>query len=92
MPRISLPQKNLILDAASGENLMDFLIKNQIPVASSCLGEGICSMCRVKIKGELSSPSEFEKRTLVRNKCADDERLSCQIVIATELEVETKYW
>jgi hypothetical protein len=26
-------------------SLIDFLIKNQIPVASSCSGEGICKKC-----------------------------------------------
>jgi len=26
-------------------NLLDFLLKNQFPIASSCSGEGICKKC-----------------------------------------------
>ena len=92
MPRITLPQKNISFEAPSGENLMNFLISQQIPVASSCLAEGVCSMCRVKVKGELPPPSDFEKAALVRNNCTEDERLSCQITIRADLEVATKYW
>jgi Na+-transporting NADH:ubiquinone oxidoreductase subunit NqrF len=29
------------------QSLMDFLLSHQIPVASSCLGEGICRKCVV---------------------------------------------
>ncbi len=92
MPKISIPQKQLTLEAREGENLMSFLIAQQLPVASSCLGDGVCSMCRVKIKGTIPPPVDFEKRALVRNKCAEDERLSCQITIASDLEVTTRYW
>lgn len=31
-------------------NLMDFLRKNSIPIASSCAGEGICKKCGVLIE------------------------------------------
>jgi ferredoxin, 2Fe-2S len=92
MPKISLPQKNLVLDAPVGANLMTFLQSQNIPVASSCLGEGICSMCKMKIHGELTPPEKFEIETLRRNKGNSDERLSCQISIQNDLVVETKYW
>lgn len=32
--------------------LLDFLMAHKIPVASSCLGEGVCKKCGVMIKGE----------------------------------------
>ena len=73
---------------------MRFLLGHQIPVASSCLGDGICSKCRVRVPGNTaSSPvSEIELNTLKRNKCAEDERLSCQITIESDLEVYANYW
>lgn len=92
MPKIHLPQKNLTLDAPTGENLMDYLQAQQIPVASSCLGDGICSMCKMSVIGTLPEPSEIEKNTLARNKALPEERLSCQISIANDLEIATKYW
>ena len=92
MPKIFVPQKKLTFEAEGGENLMSFLIAQQLPVASSCLGDGVCSMCRVKIKGNIPPPVDYEILALVRNKCAEDERLSCQITIESDLEVTTRYW
>ncbi len=96
MPKISIPQKNLSIEASSNSNLMSTLLSAGLPVASSCDGEGICSMCKVKITSELGtsigSAEKLETETLKRNKCAPDERLSCQISITGDLSVTTKYW
>lgn len=94
MPLVKLPQKNLTLEAPNGANLMRFLLDNQIPVASSCLGDGICSKCRLRVPGTKwsSGVSDLEKATLQRNKCAEDERLSCQITIENDLEIYASYW
>jgi len=92
MPKITLPQKNKTIEVSAGENLMTALLRAELPVASSCDGEGICSMCRVQIEGNLPPPSELESNTLSRNKCASDERLSCQITVAQDMLVRTKYW
>jgi 2Fe-2S ferredoxin len=92
MPKVKLCQKNIILEAPRGENLMSFLQSKEIPVASSCLGEGICSMCKMQITGSVNEPAELEKATLLRNKCAANERLSCQITIESDLEISTQYW
>jgi ferredoxin len=35
------------LISLKNQSLMDFLLSNQIPIASSCLGEGICRKCIV---------------------------------------------
>ena len=100
MPKVSIPQKNLIFNVPHGANLMNSLLASGLPVASSCHGEGICSMCKVKVTGlaqPLVSPvvkpaESFEIETLKRNKCASDERLSCQISVTVDLIVITKYW
>ena len=49
MPKITIKQKNLTLDAPFGENLMFYLQSQGLPVASSCSGDGICGKCRMKI-------------------------------------------
>lgn len=94
MPKILLPQKNLELEAPQGANLMSFLLSQNIPVASSCKGDGICSKCRVQVPGSvrLPNPSLLEINTLKRNKCGDDERLSCQISVENDLEIYASYW
>lgn len=92
MPKISVPQKNLTLDATQNENLMVFLQTKQVPVASSCLGDGICGKCKMKVIGPLPQPTELEKNTLSRNNAPVDERLACQILIEADLIVNTTYW
>lgn len=92
MPKVSLPQKSLILSIESNSNLMNALLAVGVPVASSCHGEGICSMCKVKIQGPVSPPEKYEVETLKRNRCEADERLSCQIEVTNDLTVTAKYW
>jgi 2Fe-2S ferredoxin len=93
MPSINVPQKNLVLQVNTGENLMLALQKAGVPVASSCLGEGICSMCKMNVQGNLADPKELEIRTLKRNKLTDSAiRLSCQIQVTSDITVITSYW
>jgi len=92
MPKISIPQKNLHLDIEKNSNLMNSLLAAGLPVASSCHGEGICSMCKVKITGLVNPAENFELETLKRNKCEPNERLSCQITVTSDLIVSAKYW
>lgn len=92
MPTIHIPQKNQTLTVADGANLMQALQAAGIPVASSCLGDGICSMCKVTIEGVVSVASELEIRTAKRNKLSEAERLSCQIHVNSDLIVTTAYW
>lgn len=92
MPKINVRQKNLILEAPFGVNLMVFLQSQGVPVASSCLGDGICGKCRMRIHGQLPEPIVLEVETLKRNRASVDERLACQVQVDQALEVETSYW
>jgi len=95
MPKVSIPQKQMTIDVEPGANLMNALLNAGLPVASSCHGDGICSMCRVRItsaEGAINHPVAFEIDSMKRNKCAPDERLSCQVEVRGDLTVQTKYW
>lgn len=99
MPKISIPQRDLAFEVSQGKNLMDALIEHGLPVASSCLGEGICSKCAVRMKYTHSPDqnsslalSELEKNTLLRNKLDLSYRLSCQVFVNQDISVETSYW
>jgi 2Fe-2S ferredoxin len=96
MPKVNIPQKNMTLDAEPGSSLMHTLLSAQIPVASSCDGEGICSMCRVQIlatdSNSIVEPNDLEKGTLQRNNCEPGDRLSCQVLVTVDMSVRTKYW
>lgn len=73
---------------------MDNLLKNQIPVASSCGGDGICGKCKMKVLAvsQLDLASELEHKTLEKNNAEPGERLSCQIKLLQNALVETSYW
>jgi 2Fe-2S ferredoxin len=92
MPKISVPQKQMTLDVADSVNLMTVLIESGLPVASSCLGEGVCSMCRVKIEGSVAPAERIEVDCLRRNNAEPNERLSCQIKVTSDIVVTTRYW
>jgi ferredoxin, 2Fe-2S len=91
MYKVFIPQKNLTLFAEPHKNLMDLLIECELPVASSCLGEGICSQCVLEIT-PAGNPSELEIKSLTRNKRPLDQRLCCQVFILEDIEVKTSYW
>lgn len=92
MPKIHLPQKNLVLEVKSGAPLMEALLMAGVPVASSCLGDGICGKCRVHVIGMLMATLTLEIETLKRNSAEADERLSCQIKVQNDIQVTTSYW
>jgi 2Fe-2S ferredoxin len=91
MPVIKIPQKNKFLDVVSGKNLMDALIEANLPVASSCHGQGICSKCVVTINPH-GLQTELEQKTLQKNNLDLTKRLSCQIFVTENCIVETTYW
>jgi ferredoxin, 2Fe-2S len=91
MFKVSVPRKNIILEADPNKNLMDLLIENNLPVASSCLGEGICSKCVVQIN-PVGIHSELEIKTLTKNKRDLTDRLCCQVFVTCDMTVTTGYW
>ena len=81
---------------AKPENLMSLLLRHNIPVASSCGGEGICGKCQVKVLSgwlNLSVQRSQEKDCLIRNGIHQPEaRLSCQCLVLGDVAVDTDYW
>ncbi len=89
---VTVPQKNLNFEVRNGSNLMQALLKAGLPVASSCLGDGICGKCRVAIKGKVNLANDLELQTLTKNNCDPDQRLACQVIVVDPIEVKTTYW
>ena len=73
---------------------MDQILAQEIPVASSCGGDGICGKCIMEITSEtpLSPPSKVEQKTLEKLDTSPKSRLSCQIHPTQDLRIETTYW
>lgn len=95
MPWIHFVKKIQSFEVAEGDNLMQSLLKQGLPVASSCGGEGICSKCKVEvIEGEknLSSEEAQEKILKDRLKIPKKVRLSCQCKVNGDVTIDTPYW
>jgi 2Fe-2S ferredoxin len=95
MPRISFVKNKPALIVANGANLMQSLLAAQIPVASSCHGDGVCCKCVVSVlKGleNLSKRNEIETQLAKRNSLEANRRVSCQTLVLGDIEIDTGYW
>ncbi|MCB0376881.1 MAG: (2Fe-2S)-binding protein [Bdellovibrionales bacterium] len=94
MAKINIPQLNRVIDLDPSLSLMENLLAHDIPVASSCGGDGICGKCRMMVfpTSPLEPASEAEHTTLNKANAHPGERLSCQVYLDDNAMVETTYW
>lgn len=74
---------------------MQALIDADIPVASSCSGEGVCCKCVLKIvegRENLSPIGELEADLREMHDLARNERVSCQATVLGDITVDAPYW
>lgn len=67
----------------------------EIPVASSCDGDGVCVKCRLKIlegAANLSPESELEQDLRSRHGLEKNERVSCQTFVQGDIRIDASYW
>ena len=95
MPRISIPQLKKEIIVPQGSFLMKALLAENIPVASSCGGDGVCGKCRLEISrgSENLSPATAEEEFLKQKLKIDGKlRISCLTQVQGDIEVRTGYW
>jgi 2Fe-2S ferredoxin len=95
MPKIKLKKSGKVIVIEKGANLMKSLTENQIPVASSCSGEGVCAKCRMQIiegMENLTLPNETELFLREKFSLTKDLRISCQTQVLGDITVDTTYW
>lgn len=74
---------------------MKALLEHEIPVASSCRGDGVCAKCRVRVLAgakNLSPETEIESMRRDQFEFEPDERLSCQAEVLGDVTIDTPYW
>ena len=95
MPTIRF-QKNLpALEVSPGANLMESLLAAGLPVASSCLGDGICSKCKILVvvgADQLSPINAREQMLRDRLRLAPNLRISCQTSVNGDVTIDASYW
>ncbi len=92
---IKLPQLSKTLSCNKGENLFQVLREQNIAVASSCKGDGVCGKCVVMVhEGEhnLTPSTELEQRLLEKYQYEAPRRISCQCQVLGDVTLTTTYW
>jgi len=94
MPFIYVPQLNKKILCENNDNLMSVLLNNEVPVASSCLGDGICGKCvlEVEFKKKETPIAELESILVKKYNWEDTQRASCQIKVTSDTTVRSTYW
>jgi ferredoxin, 2Fe-2S len=93
--KVHLPQLNKTIPCEKGQNLFKLLRQQDVPVASSCLGDGICGKCVLKIEQgteNLSPPTELELKLKEKYKLTNQQRISCQCQVLGDVGVRSTYW
>ncbi len=93
--KVELPQLNKTLEGAPEETLFQILRRHDIPVASSCLGDGICGKCRVTVVNDmttLSKPTVLEEKLIAKYQLSPEQRISCQCSALGDVTLRTTYW
>ena len=76
------------LTATAGSTLLNTLADNQIFIPSACGGQGTCGVCRVTVKEGGGSILPTEKGHISRGEARDGCRLSCQVKVKQDMEIE----
>lgn len=95
MPRIGFKKNRASFEVTEGISLMQALLDNGLPVASSCRGDGVCAKCRIQIvegKKNLSPENDREIFLRERHGLLPNERISCQALVLGDVTVDATYW
>ena len=76
------------LQLAVGSKLLNALAKNKIYLSSACGGAGTCGLCRVIVNKGGGDILDTERTKLTRKQIREHYRLSCQLVVKHDLEIE----
>lgn len=71
------------------------LLEADMPVASSCDGDGVCAKCRIIISAgaeNLTAVNEVESHLNEINEIRSDMRISCQTQVVGDITVDATYW
>lgn len=79
-------EKDLVVEG--GQTLLSGLIENEIFIPSACGGKGTCGYCKCAVKEGAGPVLPTEKTILTKEDLAENKRLSCQVKVKGDLEIE----
>lgn len=74
---------------------MKALLQADLPVASSCDGDGVCAKCKILIlegMENLSSENDTEIFLKETNNISPTARISCQTEVQGDVLIDATYW
>lgn len=95
MSQVHLQPLNKIITVGKEKTLYQQLKHQQIPIASSCGGEAVCGKCIVKVLSgcdQLPAPNLLELNLIKKFKLSSEYRISCQLHVFSDIEIQTEYW
>lgn len=76
------------LQTSAGSTLLGTLADNQIFIPSACGGKGSCGVCKVKVLDGGGAILPTERSHISRGDVRDCVRLSCQVKVKQDLDIE----
>ena len=76
------------LQTSAGSTLLGTLADNQIFIPSACGGKGSCGVCKVKVLDGGGAILPTERSHMSRGEVRDCVRLSCQVKVKQDLDIE----
>lgn len=73
-----------------GSKLLTALADNKLFVPSACGGGGTCAQCRVKVLKGGGEILPTEMSHITKREAAEGERLSCQVAVKHDMEIEVE--
>ena len=71
-----------------GSKLLTALADNQLFVSSACGGGGTCALCRVRVLSGGGAILPTETAHVTKREARNGERLSCQVAVKRDMEIE----
>lgn len=76
------------LEVEGGDSLLYTLVSQKIFIPSACGGQGTCGYCKVKVHDGAGPVLATEKPWLTTEEIEDQVRLSCQVKVKQDLQIE----
>lgn len=95
MPKIHFAKGRDSIVVEKGSNLMESLLEQGVPVASSCKGQMICAKCVVQVTANsynLSTASMEERDIMDIKGIEPGQRLACSCTVEGDISIDTPYW
>ena len=73
---------------SGGNTLLNALVENKLFVPSACGGKGTCGYCKCKVLTDIGPVLPTETGMLTRAEIKENIRLSCQIKVKSDMDIE----